>query len=318
MQLLHPSPEQAPFALRAMKMVADATAPNEPARRLMEAAQRQILRTSYDIDALAPITPAELAAGFPDPVLRRQLVQGMIVASIANGVPSAAQFEVVQRFAAALGVDEPEVETTRRLAERQMLVFRLDFYRRSHLRRIFEDQFHHHGGLPGLVKGILGLRGYIEDAAVAAPYRALANLPEGTLGKVFFQHCRRHGFSFPGEPGGFPEGGVYHDFTHVLSGYETDPAGEMLICGFQAGYMRKNTAYMALFGLLTFTSGVNMTPLPQPHSVGLLGQADLADQFLHAVERGSRVNTDLSDNWDFWPLVGLPLDEVRERLGIAP
>lgn len=318
MRLLRPSPEQAPYALRAMKMVLDATAPNPPARRLMEAAQHQILRTSYDIDALAPITPAELAHNFPDPALRVQLVQGMIIASIANGVPSAAQLAVVQRFAAALSVDADEVETIRHLAEHHMLLFRLDFYRRSHLRSMAEEQIRHHGGLLGLVKGILGQRGYIEDETVAAPYRALERLPAGTLGKTFFEHCRSHGFSFPGEPGGFPEAGIYHDLTHVLSGYGTDAAGEMQICGFQAGYMRKNTAYMALFGLLTFTTGVNMTPLPQPHSVGLIGEGDQAEKFLHAVERGSRVNTDLSDRWDFWPLLPLPIDEARERLGIRP
>ena len=36
-----------------------------------------------------------------------------------------------------------------------------------------------------------------------------------------------------------------------------------------------------------------------------------------AVERGSRVNTDLSDNWDFWPYMKLPLDEARKRLNIS-
>jgi hypothetical protein len=318
MQLLRPNPGQAQLALRAVKMVAEATAPNAPAYRLMDAAQRQVLGTSYDVAGLLPIAPDELARAYPDPALRRQLVQGLIVASIANGVPSAAQFQVVQRFAAALDVDAPEVETIRRLADRQMLLFRLDFYRQSHLRSMVADQIEHHGGLAGMVKGILGQRGYYEDEAVSAPYRALERLPAGTLGRVFFDHCRSRGFAFPGEPRGFPEAGIYHDFTHVLSGYETDPPGELLICGFQAGYMHKNTAYMALFGLLSFTSGVNMTPLPQPHSVSLLGQGELADKFLHAIERGSRMNTDLSENWDFWPLVGLPVDQVRERLGIAP
>jgi hypothetical protein len=318
MQILHPNTDEARLALRAMSQVAAATAPNPPARRLMEAAQRHLLGTAYDLDALEPITPEELARGYPDPALRRQLVQGMVVASIANGAPAPAQFEVVRRFAAALAVDAPEVETIRRLADGQMLLFRLDFYRHSHLRHAVEDQLRHHGGLPGLVKGLLGQRGHVEDEAVAAPYRALERLPEGTLGRTFFQHCRSHGFSFPGEKGGFPEGIIYHDLTHVLSGYGTDPTGEMLICGFQAGYMRRDTAYMALFGLLTFTAGVNVTPLPQQRSVGLLGEGELAERFLEAVERGARMNTDLSDNWDFWPLVGLPIDEVRERLGIAP
>lgn len=38
---------------------------------------------------------------------------------------------------------------------------------------------------------------------------------------------------------------------------------------------------------------------------------------LQAIERSSRVTTDLSDNWDFWPLMPLPLDEAPARLGIT-
>ncbi len=34
--------------------------------------------------------------------------------------------------------------------------------------------------------------------------------------------------------------------------------------------------------------------------------------------RGAQVNQDLSDNWDYWPLAALPLDEVRRRLNVVP
>jgi hypothetical protein len=27
---------------------------------------------------------------------------------------------------------------------------------------------------------------------------------------------------------------------------------------------------------------------------------------------------DLSDKWDYWPYVGLPIDEARRRLNIVP
>jgi hypothetical protein len=30
------------------------------------------------------------------------------------------------------------------------------------------------------------------------------------------------------------------------------------------------------------------------------------------------MNTDLSDDCDFWPLAPLPIDEARERLGLPP
>ena len=57
----------------------------------MAAAQRQILRTAHDLDELAPISPAELAAGFTDPALRAQIVGGMLVMSLTDGPPSEAR-----------------------------------------------------------------------------------------------------------------------------------------------------------------------------------------------------------------------------------
>jgi len=37
-----------------------------------------------------------------------------------------------------------------------------------------------------------------------------------------------------------------------------------------------------------------------------------------AIERGSQVNVDLSDKWDYWPYGGMQIDEVRRRLNILP
>jgi hypothetical protein len=61
-----------------------------------------------------------------------------------------------------------------------------------------------------------------------------------------------------------------------------------------------------------------MTPAEQPHVSGILGEGDVAAKMLRAVERGSKVNTDLAQDWDFWPYVGLPLDEARRRLNVLP
>jgi tetratricopeptide (TPR) repeat protein len=39
---------------------------------------------------------------------------------------------------------------------------------------------------------------------------------------------------------------------------------------------------------------------------------------LAAIERGSKVNTDLSDKWDYWAWIETPIDEVRQKLNILP
>lgn len=318
MQLIYPAPEVAVLGLRAMKMVA--AAPGQiavPARNLLDAAQKIILRTSHDLDALAPIAPDELAAGMTDPALRQQFVNGMLVMSLTAGIPPDAQIDVVDRFAAALGVENPYVRDFHWLARRQMLLFRLDFMRRSHvvdaLRQNYED-----AGLLGTIKAVLGSRGLLEDPAVTAPYLALGELPAGTLGRALFDHYRNNGFAFPGEKHGFPEGGIYHDFAHVLSGYGTDPEGELQIGAFTTGFRRNNPIAVLLFVMLTFSAGVNVTPLPQPHVEGLLAQPGLAEKIVHAVERGAAMTVDLSDHWDFWSHVARPIDEVRREFNILP
>ena len=123
----------------------------------------------------------------------------------------------------------------------------------------------------------------------------------------------------PGEQGGFPEAGIYHDFTHVLAGYDTTPQGESLVAGFIAGYREKRPdhgLFTALFGLSIFSTGIDLTPIGVPTATGTVGE--VAERFLLAIERGSAVPEDLSDDWNFWDYVELPLDEARTRLGIPP
>jgi ubiquinone biosynthesis protein Coq4 len=287
------------------------------ARALLAAAQKNILSTNFDIDALSPITPEALADAVHDPALRRQLVQGMVVMTLTDGPPPPAKVALVEHFAHALHIDAAEVHSIRNLADHRMLVFKLDFFRRSHIADMVKNQYEDHG-LVGTVKAVLGLRGYLEDQELGDRYRALENLPENTLGRHLFDYYRRNGFSLPGEKGGFPESGIYHDFSHVLSGYHTDSPGEVQVAGFVAGFKRENPFMVILFVTLTFSAGINVTPLPQPHSTGILAQGGLADGFFRALERGSRVKVDLSDHWDHWAYVARPIDDVRRELGIEP
>jgi hypothetical protein len=283
----------------------------------MEAARQSVLGIEAEIDTLAPLAPAELAAGLHTPGLAEQVVQAMLMAVLADGEPDPAAFARAEGFAAALGVAAPALRTVRLLCEHHMVLFRLDFLRRSHLRDVFADQYRHHGGIRGLAAGVLGIRGLHEDPAIASRYVALGELAPDTFGHAYFEHCRSRGFAFPGEPGGFPEAGVYHDLTHVLSGYGTTPAEELMVGGFTAGYRHVNPFYVILLPALTFGSGVNVTPADQPHVTAVLAAPGVATRVIEAVERGGRVNVDLSQNWDFWPLLPLPLAEARRRLDIV-
>ena len=68
MRLIQPDPAAALLGLRAMKTVVSAAGAIKPAERaMMEAAQKVILRTNHDIDALPPITAPSSPRASPAP-----------------------------------------------------------------------------------------------------------------------------------------------------------------------------------------------------------------------------------------------------------
>jgi hypothetical protein len=161
MQLIHPGPNEALLCLRAVRSVvtrADGIPP--AARAMMTAAQQSILNTDADLDGLAPITPAQLAAGIATPGLADQVVQAMLLGILADGAPVPECEKLVEAFAVALGVSIPALRTVRLLCEQHMLLFRLDFLRRSNFKDMIVDQYQHHGGIRGVVQGLLGMRGF--------------------------------------------------------------------------------------------------------------------------------------------------------------
>lgn len=318
MQLLRPGPVAAEAGLRAMRQLAAADGQIGPAaRNLLGAAQRQLLDTDFDLDRLTPVAPAELAAAFTDPALARQFVQGMMVVSLADGPTTAAQSALMTGYAAALDVDEPALRVMGDLARHHMVLFRLDFMRRSHIADMLRGSVDRQGFL-ATAWAFAAFRGLREDPGVAARYFALEKLPHDTLGYAFWKHCTDNGFAFPGQPYGFPEAGVYHDFTHILSGYGTDPSGEIRVGGFTAGYKKHTPIFVILFVMLTFSAGVNVTPVDQPQMTGILAQDGLADKFFDSIDRGARVPIDLSDGWDHWAWVEKPLEQARAELNITP
>ncbi len=319
MRLEKPDPLTALLGLRAMKTLAAANGPMRPAQRaLLEAAKKVLLHVDADLDALPAITPAELAAGFPASELRQQFVHGMVVVSLADGVPTRETVAKVDAFTQALGVKATEISDLRRLAEQHMLIFKLDFLRRSQIGDIFKNQLEQHGPL-GLVKGVLTMRGVMEEPALAARYRAWEKLPPETLGHSLITFYDKNGFSLPGERKGFPEAGLWHDLCHVLGDYGTEPEGEVQVASFSAGFKRHRPFYLIMFSLMIFSAGVNVRPSNEDYTTtGVLGKPGVAEAMFAAIERGSQVNTDLSDKWDYWADVALPIDEVRRKYNIRP
>ena len=103
--------------------------------------------------------------------------------------------------------------------------------------------------------------GKYEDTALSARYQALEHYPAGSLGRAYWEYCRANGFALPGEKDGAAEPILFHDCAHVLSGYGTEPEGEVQVACFSAGFQRRDPWLFVFFVLLQFHVGIRMTPI---------------------------------------------------------
>jgi len=312
MELKIPNSEQAYWGLRAMKTVAlaDGTL-DESERHMLEAVQR-VFGTKHEVDGLEVITPEELAAVLPDQQIRRQLMNGLIVMSLIDREVTAEEAQLVERFASALQVSLPEVTNLRHVVKKELLHLRLDLVRRFWLREKVAEIWDQEG-LRGLAKFVGGMTGTYVNVELAARYQALEQYPAGSLGRSYWDYCRSNGFALPGEKGGAPEVILFHDCAHVLSGYGTDPQGEVQVACFSAGFQRRDPFLFVFFVLLQFHLGVRMTPITKART-GFF-DPELA---LIAIRRGAAMTVDLNHGWDYWPVMREPVEALRTRYNILP
>jgi hypothetical protein len=200
------------------------------------------------------------------------------------------------------------------MADKQLLAVRFDLVRRFWVREKGAETLRARG-LGWAVRTMITLLGMKEDDTVAKRYRALEHASPGSLGRTYFDAMRTHGFSLPGEKGSPPEFIVLHDLTHVLSGYDVDPEGEVQVLAFHAGCRReeKDPFAFVMFGLASFQMDMNPSPIVK----GSKGKLD-PKLFLRALERGSRCTIDPTDGWDPWSVMNEPVEALRKRYGITP
>jgi hypothetical protein len=312
MELKIPTPEQAYWGLRAMKTVVLADGELRASEIHMVECIQRIFGTTFTLEELAPIAPVDLAREFPDPQLRRQLVQGLIVMSLIDQEASQQETDLVERYAEALNVSIPEVKDLRYLVKGEILRLRLDLARRFWLREkvigIWNDE-----GIAGIYKLVRGFMGKYENAELAARCKALEQYPAGSLGRAYWEYCQKNGFALPGEKGGAPEQILFHDCAHILSGYGTAPEEEVQVACFSAGFQRRDPFTFILFVLLQFHVGIRMTPITKART----GFFD-PEKAMIAVRRGAAMNVDLNNGWDYWPVMGEQVEELRKRYNILP
>jgi ubiquinone biosynthesis protein Coq4 len=168
------------------------------------------------------------------------------------------------------------------------------------------------GPVTQIARAIRMLRENRGDPAKAARFRALAELPERSLGRVFFRFHRARGFALPGEPGCMPEDLLaLHDITHMLSGYNTDANGEICANAFAGGSMPKHSLMIAVTGLLSFHNRGGLDQSGKfAAATGNLNPRDFARAFARGMDSTCLVGWDYHRDW------ATSVDELRARFNI--
>lgn len=312
MQLNPVPPEVAHAGMRGLKTIALADGElHALERRMLEGVQRHLLHSSFDVDALEPIAPSQLAEAVASAELRERLLAGFTVMALIDGEPSRVEADLLDDCARAFGVTRHAYANVRRLIDHQLLVTRIDIARRSFLGQRGRSYLAEHG-VRGFARTLRSLVG-IENPALAARYQALEHTPRGTLGREYFEFVRANGFALPGEQDAAPEIVVFHDCLHVLAEYDTNSLEETQIASFQAGVLKKDSVYGLLFMLSQFHLGVQMTPVTGAEKM-------VADpmRMLEAFARGCKVNRDLCVDWRPADDFHRSVVELRREFAIEP
>ncbi len=309
------SPAQTVLVLAAMRDVAAAGgrhALSAADRAALAGFHRFVLRatTPLAVDLLPSCSPSTLAAAVPQSADRAHVAQFLVVMALVDGTIDAARIAVVAAYARALDVDEDAVRQLAELGRGHLAWLRADVARQN-LMSITGRELD-----VSIDAWILPYRGDGAQADLAARYHAMGTLPSGTLGRTFCEFYRVNHFAFPGEADSLNERFASpHDTTHLLSGYDISPQGELLVSTFTAGmHAQEPMSGHILPVILSWHVGIELAEL----AGATTGQLDPV-KFWNAWERGAAVKVDVfADDWTLHAVAALPLQEVRATYGVPP
>ena len=198
------------------------------------AAGRYLLRRDglEDIGTLPAVAPADLVAALGgDRTLAEEAVKYLAVMTLVDGVLDHAKLARVLEYARALDIEADYLTELVEAASGHLGWAIADMTRRN-----FDSVLGRSSEGLDPAQWILPYRGERADPALAARYEALGGLPAGSFGRALWDFDRTNGYPFPGHPDALnARFGTPHDSTHVLSGYDTSPRGEILVSTFTAG-----------------------------------------------------------------------------------
>ncbi len=263
----------------------------------------------FAFEAIAPVAPAALASALAEGDLRHDALKFLTVMAFIDGTLDKAKIESVLRYAATLGIAEHYLDEIKEAAEGRLQEVLADMTRCN-----MESITGRPWGGSDVNKWLLPYGGAAADPALAQRFERLSRLAPTTFGHSFWAHFKQSGYAFPGEPTALNAAfAVPHDSVHVLTGYDTQPRGELLASTFTAAMHPKYPmAGHVLPVIFTWHLKVRINEVARDASGALDPR-----EFWRAWAAGAAATVDtFAPNWDFWSHVEVPLSMLRDRCSI--
>ena len=298
--------------LGAMRAVAETGGPASDDDRLaLASADRYMFghKPPSAFDAITAVTPAALAAAIAGSDLGKEALKFLTVMAFVDGRLDEAKIASVLGYAHALGIEERYLDEIKQAAHGRLQEALADMTRcnmESILGKPWDDS--------DVNKWLLPYEGAAADPALVQRFEALAAFAPGTLGHCFWSHFKERGFAFPGDPKALNAAfAVPHDCVHIITGYETNPRGELLASTFTAAMHPKwPMAGHVLPVLFSWHLKIEINKAAGDASRSLDPQ-----EFWHAWAAGAAAKVDtFAPDWDLWSYAGEPLAALRERWSI--
>jgi len=265
--------------------------------------------TPHGRAGMQPVDAPALATALDSPALREEAVRFLTVMAFIDGRLDKAKIAKVLGYAGALGIHEQYLDEIKSAAEdriSEVLAHMTRFNMESITGKPWE------GG--DVDAWLLPYDHGHADPGLAQRFEALSRLGEETFGHAFWQHFKENSYAFPGDPTGLnARFSVPHDSAHVLTNYNTDARGEILVSTFTASMHPKYPmAGHILPVIFSWHLHVQINDVAKSAS----GALD-PSEFWHAWAGGANARVDtFSPEWDFWAHVAQPLTDLREQWNI--
>jgi hypothetical protein len=266
-----------------------------------------------DIDVLPAVEPNDLVAALkPEAELGHEAVKYLAVMALVDGALDHAKIARVLEYARALDVEAAYLTELVVAASGHMDWVIADMTFRN-AESIVSGPWGDRGDPAAWIVPYAGAKAQPE---LAARYEALGKLADNTFGKAFWRFNKDNGYTFPGDPTALNAAfATPHDSTHVISGYDASPRGEILVSTFTAAMHPINPmAGHILPVIFNGHLGIKFNEVARYTTGGFD-----PNEFWHAWARGRETTVDIfSPDWNFWDWSERDLGDVRRTFNVSP